>query len=225
MPSDSDTVEKIRAMAEHFTKMVRGSNRGHYIAAERAEVRGRVIGITSAILGAVVGTSIFATIQSSPSVGWRISAGLLATGAAVLAAMYTFLDYATRAASHRTADAAYGRLLREFDGFFLELSASKDVPQLMGNLTKLRHRMDELGQNSPLIPSPSFSAGQREIEKRFRRSMAEWQRNTSDVCGTSSGQHLIRRLCCACRRPGFMPCDLAAWYSLVRVVSLCFAVL
>lgn len=172
MPSDTDTVEKIRALAERYSKMVHGSNRGHYIAAERAEIRGRVIGITSAILGAIVGTSIFATIQSSPSVPWRISAGLLATGAAVLAAMYTFLDYAKRAASHRTAGAAYGRLFREFDGFFLELSASKDVPQLMGSLTRLRNRMDELGQDSPLIPAPSYKAGQKEIGKEISKDPA-----------------------------------------------------
>jgi hypothetical protein len=176
MPSESDTVEKIRALAERYRKMVHGSNRGHYMAAERAELRGRVIGITSAILGAVVGTSIFATIQSSPSVPWRISAGLLATSAAVLAAMYTFLDYAQRAASHRAAGAAYGRLLREFDGFSLELSAGKDVSQLMGSLARLRHRMDELGQDSPLIPSPSFWAGQKEIRKELKNSAVTSER-------------------------------------------------
>jgi hypothetical protein len=37
-------------------------------------------------------------------------------------------------------------------------------------------------------------------------------------------QHLIRRLCRASWRPGYMPCDLVGWCSLGRVVALYFAV-
>lgn len=110
MSGEADDVEDIRALAERYRLVVQGSNRGHYVGAERAEARGRTLGIASVALGAVVGTSIFATIQSSPSVDWRIIAGILVTGAAVLGALQTFLDYAKRAAEHRTAGAAYGRL-------------------------------------------------------------------------------------------------------------------
>jgi hypothetical protein len=120
-----------------------------------------------------VGTSIFATIQSSPSVDWRIAAGLLVTGVAVLSALQTFLDYAKRAAEYRTAGAAYGRLRREFDGFMLKIASSKDRAQLMEDLSVLRGHIDELGQQSPLIPPRSYRAGLRQLPETDSKKDAE----------------------------------------------------
>jgi hypothetical protein len=165
MSSESDGVEDIRALAERYRQVVRHSNRGHYIAAQRADARNRIFGISSAALGAIVGTSIFATIQSSPSVDWRITAGILITGAAILGALQTFLDYAERAAEYRTAGAAYGRLRREFDMFLLKISTSADRAQLMEDLSALCRHIDELGQQSPLIPPSSYRAGLRQLSK------------------------------------------------------------
>jgi len=165
MSGEADDVEDMRTLAEWYRLEVLGSNRGHYVAAERAEARGRILGIASVALGAVVGTSIFATIQSSPSVDWRITAGILVTGAAVLGTLQTFLDYAKRAAEYRTAGAAYGRLRREFDIFLLEISTSRDRVQLMENMSVLRRHIDELGQQSPLIPPRSYRAGLRRLPK------------------------------------------------------------
>jgi hypothetical protein len=173
MSDKADGVEDIRALAERYRLVVQESNRGHYVAAERAEARGRILGIVSVVVGAVVGTSIFATIQSSPSVDWRIAAGLLVTGATLLSALQTFLDCAKRAAEYRTAGAAYGRLRREFDGFLLEISTSKDRVQLMENLSVLRGHIDEMGQQSPLIPPRSYRAGLRQLSKTSGQKGAE----------------------------------------------------
>lgn len=173
MPTEADGVEDIKALAERYRSMVQGSNRGHYIAAERAEARSRMLGIVSAAMGAIVGTSIFATIQASPSVSWRITAGILVTGAAVLGALQTFLDYAKRAAEYRTAGAAYGRLRREFDIFLLQFSASKDRAQLLTDLSALRNHIDALGQQSPLIPPRSYRTGLRRLSKSRSKKVME----------------------------------------------------
>jgi MFS family permease len=153
-PSDD-----IRSQAKRYQLVVARSGRGHYIAAERAEARGRLLGVISASLGAIVGTSIFATLQETPTIGWRIAAGLLTTIAAVLTALLTFLDYAKRAAEHRSAGAAYGRLRREFDAFFLELGTISDRGESLGRLSDLRTRIDDLGESSPLIPRRSYKTG------------------------------------------------------------------
>ena len=173
MPAEVDDVKDIKDLAERYRSSVEHINQAHYFTAHRAEVRGRILGIASVILGAIVGTSIFATIQSSPSVDWRISAGLLATVAAVLGAMQTFLDYAKRAAEHRTAGAAYGRLRREFDGFFLELATNGDRLQLTERLSQLRRRLDELGQGSPLIPDRFYKASRRRHSGSADRTATE----------------------------------------------------
>lgn len=166
MSSESDGVEDIRELAERYRLMVQRSNWGHYDAAKRADARSRILGISSAALGAIVGTSIFATVQSSPSADWRVTAGTLVTAAALLGALQTFLDYAGRATEYRSAGAAYGRLRREFDMFLLKISTSRDRPQLMENLSVLCSHIDELGQQSPLIPPRSYRAGLRQLSKR-----------------------------------------------------------
>jgi hypothetical protein len=166
MSSESDGVEDIRALAERYRLLVQRSNWGHYDAAKRADGRSRILGTSSAALGAIVGTSIFATVQSSPSVDWRITAGILITGAALLGALQTFLDYAGRAAEYRTAGAAYGRLRREFDMFLLKVSTSRDRAQLMEDLSVLCRHIDEIGQQSPLIPQRSYRAVLRQLSKR-----------------------------------------------------------
>ena len=165
MSPETNNVEDIKTVATRYRLTIHRSSRGHYIAAERAERRGRILGIASATIGAIVGTSIFATIQSSPSVNWRIATGLLATGAAALGAMQTFLDYAKRAVEHRTAGAEYARLRREFDGLFLELATTDDRVQAIEELSELRHQMDQLGRDSPLVPEQSYKAAEREISK------------------------------------------------------------
>jgi hypothetical protein len=158
MSGKADDVEDIKALAERYRLVVQQSNQGHYVAAERAETRGRALGMASVAVGAVVGTSIFVTIQSSPSVGWRTIAGLLVTGTAVLSALQTFLDYAKRAAGYRTAGATYGRLRREFDGSLLKIITSKDRVQLREDLSVLRGLIDESGEQSPLIPPEILSS-------------------------------------------------------------------
>jgi len=147
MSNDSDDVEDIRALAERYRLLVQRSNWWHYDAAKRADARSRILGISSAALGAIVGTSIFATVQSSPSVDWRITAGILITAAALLGALQTFLDYAGRATEYRTAAAAYGRLRREFDMFLLKISTSRDRAQLMEDLSVLCRHIDYLTQS------------------------------------------------------------------------------
>jgi hypothetical protein len=173
MPAEANGLEDIRILAERYRSVVKGSNRGHYTAAERAETRSRTLGIASAALGAIVGTSIFATIQSSPSLSWRITPGILVTGAAILGALQTFLDYAKRAAEYRTAGAAYGRLRREFDIFLLGISGSKDRVQLIENLSVLCRHIDELGQQSPLIPPSSYKAARRRLSRSGGKKAVE----------------------------------------------------
>jgi hypothetical protein len=51
------------------------------------------------------------------------------------------------------------------------------------------------------------------------------RRRTGPLGADLFGDHLIRRLFRGCCQPGYMPGNLAEWCSLVRVVSLCFALL
>jgi hypothetical protein len=159
----NDPLEDVEALATRYQLVVARSGRGHYIAAERMDRRGRGLGTVSAVLGAVVGTSIFATLGASPSTGWKVAAGLASTSAAVLVALATFLNYADRAAKHRVAGAAYGKLRREFDQFFLDIRDPPSRTEVLTQVSRLRSRIDELGEASPLIPKGAYGSALQEV--------------------------------------------------------------
>ncbi len=122
-----------------------------HVAHERAgasfESRGRVLGASSVTLSAVVGTAIFATIDTSPALGLQILAGLLSVLAAVLAALHAFQNYAVVVEQHRRAALAYGRLRRSME---VELA---DQSLVNGEvLSRFASELDELRQAAPALP-------------------------------------------------------------------------
>jgi len=68
------------------------AHRAHRMAAAQFEFRYRVLGAGAVSLSAIVGTTIFFTLQESPDLYIRVVAGLLSIVAAVLAALQTFMD-------------------------------------------------------------------------------------------------------------------------------------
>ena len=158
-----DEAKHIRDVAAMYRLEVARVGRAHYISAQRCERRGRLLGTTSAMLGAVVGTSIFASLGTSPSTAWKITVGLVSTIAAVLVALQTFLGYADRAAKHRGAGAAYGKLRREFDRFFLEIAQSGNQQGTLSELRRLGSGMDGLGDTSPLTPPRAYRTAKKQV--------------------------------------------------------------
>jgi hypothetical protein len=104
-------------------------------------------GFPTVILATVVGTSVFATLQSKPDLWWQVTVGVMSIGAAILAALQSFLGYNDKAEKHRTAGAKYNAIGRE-----LELWLSLPVEDL-DKLDSIRQRIDALAQESPHIPA------------------------------------------------------------------------
>jgi amino acid transporter len=94
--------------------------RAHYIAWEKAARRNKWLGIPVVITTTIVGTAIFGTLQESPGVAWKITAGLLSLLAAVLSALQTTLKYSELAEKHKTAGAKYAAMRRRLDIFVLK---------------------------------------------------------------------------------------------------------
>ena len=147
-----EETDSVASLAETYRGHVRRSNRGHYSAAERAQKMHRLLGVSTALASAALGTSILATINDSPSTGWRIAAGLVALAAATLATLETTLRYSNQAAEHRNAGAAYGRLRRQFDLLLVDLEADSETAAGRKHLERLVEEIDSLGEAAPLIP-------------------------------------------------------------------------
>jgi len=120
---------------------------GHYRAAMRFSKLNFVFGFPSVVLATIVGTSVFATLQAKPDFWWQVTVGMMSIGAAILAALQSFLGYNDKAEKHRTAGAKYNAIGRELE-LWLSLP-EEDVAKL----DSIRQRIDALAQESPHIPA------------------------------------------------------------------------
>lgn len=80
----------------------------HYGSAEHFGKWKFALGVPAVILSALVGTTVFATLQKQPELWLQIIVGLASLAAALLTSLQTFLGYSERAEKHRLAGAKYG---------------------------------------------------------------------------------------------------------------------
>lgn len=109
---------------------------------------GRALGIVAVILSTTVGTAIFGTFSESPSSGIRTAAGLLSVGAAVMAALQTFLGFAQRQVAHHESAVRYGALRRECEA---AMSMSLSQGELNRVMSSVRKRWDEADVSAPAV--------------------------------------------------------------------------
>jgi hypothetical protein len=132
--------------------------RGHYEVADQAGRRHILLGVPTLILSAVVSTSIFASIDSSPAAGWKIAAGLVAGAAAVLAALQTFFGFSELGEKHRTAGAAYLALRMRIENFELRAATpGADRDTLLKDLDEFVSAFETLDEKSPGFPAKFFT--------------------------------------------------------------------
>ena len=78
----------------------------HAEAARRLERQYRLVGVFSVALSAIVGASLFASLEGSYEPWSRIVAGIISITASVLSGLLTFNRYEERTEKHRVAAGA-----------------------------------------------------------------------------------------------------------------------
>lgn len=142
---------------------VRITQLAHYGSAEHFGKRKFALGVPAVILSALVGTTVFATLQKQPELWLQILVGLASVTAALLTSLQTFLGYNERAEKHRIAGARYGALGRELE----ILRTIKDVD--ISIINDIKKRLDDLAQESPNNPkSIYYKAGAGQLENNNR---------------------------------------------------------
>lgn len=126
----------------------------HYVMAEKFRCRHRTLGLFVVSLSALVGTSIFATLQSTGSSVIKTVGGFLAIGAVVLSAMQTFLGFSELQAKHKIASAGYKTIERKLEILMMENQSSKDLSdQSTKDLKSIIGNLDEIDRISPVVPA------------------------------------------------------------------------
>lgn len=132
-----------------WRRRARESQFGHFEAAKHFGTQHYWIGVPVVVLTTVIGTSIFASLQSQSSEYIKLILGFLSVAATILASLQTFLGSSERAEKHRAAGAAYGAVRRELEQV-ITLGLTDEVEQ-KATLDSFRERFDELAQQAPEI--------------------------------------------------------------------------
>jgi hypothetical protein len=119
---------------------------GHYKMAERLSSRHRWLSNCAAALSAIVGTTVFVTLQGQPELWVKMGTGLLSVVSAVLAVLATNMGLQDRAERHRIAGARYNAVGRQLEQMTMGATATLD------DLTPIRERLDTLSAEMPHIP-------------------------------------------------------------------------
>jgi hypothetical protein len=133
----------------------------HDLAARRNDSYRYWLGVPTIILSAVVGTSVFASLQTQVAPSLRIALGLVSITSAVLASLQTFYNFSSRAESHRVAGVKYKAIIRELEQDLTQ--PLEQLPDKADFLNDLRKRLDDLEFAAPVVPEGIY----RDVEERY----------------------------------------------------------
>ena len=146
-------------LLDDWYQRVRVTQVAHYVSADHFGKRKYLLGIPAVILSALVGTTVFASLQSQPELWLQITVGLASVAAALLTSLQTFLGYSERSEKHRIAGAKYGAVGRELE--FLKTQTNIDTEII----AKLKKELDVLAEESPNNPKKIYySVGAKDLE-------------------------------------------------------------
>ncbi len=142
-------------LEEWRTMALRASDR-HSAACDRYQQWDSMYGLGSTVLTAIVGSTIFVTLQKTTSETFRIIAGLVAATAAVASGIQTTAKYGQLGERYRQASRHYSTVARRIDEL---LVAPPDAAEVTGVLDQLRKSLDEVGAMAPNVPPRIWNAG------------------------------------------------------------------
>jgi hypothetical protein len=163
---DGDTSGDISLKIIEYRNRASRTRRSHYIASAKADENNFRLGIPVVIITAVVGTSIFATLQENPSIYIKIAAGILSLSATILAALQTYLGFSEKSAKHKEAGARYAAIWRRLDLLDLELKNSGEAFRqcAIDELKKIVAALDEAAKESLSVPDWAYDIAAAELD-------------------------------------------------------------
>lgn len=136
----------------------------HYACGNHFSRMNYWLGIPTILLTTVVGTAIFATLESQAIGGLRIVIGLISILASVLAALHTFLGFSERAEKHRLTAAGYAAVRRQLE--FLKTFPVEDQKELSQGLESIKQEIDNLAKSAPEVPERIWNKKVTELKGR-----------------------------------------------------------
>src|ERR1700761_9501576 len=128
----------------------------HYSAATYYSRLNNWLGIPAVITSAVVGTTVFATLQKQVELKTQLVVGAISVLTAILAALQTFVRYSEKAEKHRSVAASYSAIRKQIEEIgYLPLESRGSLKEFLDGL---RAQFDALAQSAPAPPSSVWRA-------------------------------------------------------------------
>jgi len=156
-----------RSLMHRWQKDIRMYQIAHLRTSARSSTAGRLLGLIVTIFSVIVGTSIFASLNSSNSQAILITVGVISLVATVISGVNSFLNYGERTERHQAAGIKYGSLRRRID----ECLATMTDDQLKEEIKTIRSAVDQLEQESPVIPQKYIDEATRHISASSSKSI------------------------------------------------------
>jgi hypothetical protein len=133
-------------------------------AARRLESQYRRIGIASVTLSAVVGASLFSSLEKEHEPWITIITGIVSITASVLASLLTFQRYEERTEKHRAAGVGYKGALRALERMHTVVQEQGLDGLDQQKLTEINDQLDVLEKVAPVVPDDINVAVERRYE-------------------------------------------------------------
>ena len=134
-------------------------------AANRCRTWDTRIGFVVAVLTALIGTSVFATLQEDVSTGARIVVGLVSVAAAIFSSVQAFAGLGQRTEEYERAARRYGIVRRRLE--IAQQSLPADHGARLEFLEQLKRELDAAAEDSPNAPTRIRNRVRREMEGEF----------------------------------------------------------
>lgn len=148
----SNREELLRGWMLHAHK---GRDR-HDLAARQNDTYRYWLGVPAIILSAIVGTTVFASLETQVDTSLKIALGLISITSAVLASLQTFYNFASLAESHRVAGVQYKTIIRELEQVLTR--PLEQLPDKADFFNDLRKRLDNLELKASVVPEGIYRA-------------------------------------------------------------------
>ena len=122
-----------------------------------------LFGVPVVVITAIVGTTIFSTISSNPTVWLKTTTGLLSLVAAVFASLQTFFRFSELGEKRTAAAANYYSIKRRLDLFlvrYAEQAANKTA--LVEDFEKILIEIDRIDAQSPRAADALYDQAKKE---------------------------------------------------------------
>jgi divalent metal cation (Fe/Co/Zn/Cd) transporter len=142
------------------------------------------LGAASVILTAIVGTSVFATLQIDPGNAVRVGVGVLTVAAAVSSAVHVFAGLTDRKATYEQASRRHAAIRRRIEVVRARLATTEQSSSIWDEVEGIKKEMDSAAASSPNAAGRVWE----QVKRQMKGEFTWWERLRAKALGVPLSQ-------------------------------------